>query len=230
LIAREDDLAHIPKVIDPDLASMFGGPATALRLLDDFVKLKAGDVIIQNGANGAVGMALLQIANKRGIRSINIIRGDRPDYGEIVERMKSLGGDVVIPDDYLMTHSFRATISDLPKPRLALNNVGGPTSTEMARLLGFGGTMVTYGGALLKGIHLASSLFLFKEIQLRGFWFPSWLDHASSSEKQQLVNQLVELCSHIKLFGETFDFQDFPLALSKFKEPFRSKKVLLKFN
>src|SRR5690349_14879390 len=61
----------------------------------------------------------------------------RSDYDELVERMKSYGAYMVVGDDYIRTREFRQLISDLPKPKLALNCVGGESSTEMARLLGY---------------------------------------------------------------------------------------------
>lgn len=51
--------------------------------------------------------------------------------------MKSYGAYVVVGDDYIRTREFRDLIGDLPKPKLALNCVGGETATEMARLLGY---------------------------------------------------------------------------------------------
>jgi trans-2-enoyl-CoA reductase len=49
--------------------------------------------------------------------------------------MKAYGGYIVTTDDQLGTPGFKRLISDLPKPKLALNCVGGPSATEMARLL-----------------------------------------------------------------------------------------------
>ncbi len=37
-----------------------------MRMLTDFVDLEAGDAVIQNGANSAVGRAVIQIAKARG--------------------------------------------------------------------------------------------------------------------------------------------------------------------
>ena len=48
--------------------------STAYRMLEDFVKLERGDYVIQNGANSAVGQAVIQLAKRRGLRSINLIR------------------------------------------------------------------------------------------------------------------------------------------------------------
>ena len=81
-----------------------------------------------------VGLSVMQIANQRGIKTINIIR-DRPDYASVVEKMKSYGGYIVCTDEYMRTPEFRRLISDLPKPKLALNGLGGPTVAEMMRVL-----------------------------------------------------------------------------------------------
>jgi trans-2-enoyl-CoA reductase len=62
--------------------------------------------------------------------------GARNDYQDVVEQLKDIGDGPVIPEDYLETPQFKELISDLPKPKLALNAVGGKrTVTEMARNL-----------------------------------------------------------------------------------------------
>ena len=47
-------------------------------MLLDFVKLKEGDVVIQNGANSAVGQAVVQMAKFKKVKTVNLIR-DRYD-------------------------------------------------------------------------------------------------------------------------------------------------------
>jgi trans-2-enoyl-CoA reductase len=42
---------------------------------------------------------------------------------------------MVVSEDYAVTPQFKRLISDLPKPKLALNCVGGQSATEMARIL-----------------------------------------------------------------------------------------------
>ena len=54
-------------------ASLLVNPMTALLLLQQ-VELKAGDVIVQNGANSTVGQSIIQIAKSKGIKTVNIIR------------------------------------------------------------------------------------------------------------------------------------------------------------
>jgi NADPH:quinone reductase-like Zn-dependent oxidoreductase len=40
----------------------------------DFVSMKPGDVIIQNAANSAVGLAIIELSRHFGLKTINIIR------------------------------------------------------------------------------------------------------------------------------------------------------------
>jgi hypothetical protein len=43
-------------------------------MLKDFIHLQPGDWVIQNGANSAVGQAVIQIAAAQGLKTINLIR------------------------------------------------------------------------------------------------------------------------------------------------------------
>lgn len=43
-------------------------------MLKDFVDLQPGDWVIQNGANSAVGQAVVQIAAARRLKTINLVR------------------------------------------------------------------------------------------------------------------------------------------------------------
>ena len=196
--------------------------------MEDFVSLKEGDVIIQNGANSMVGTALLQIANARNIKTINIIR-QRPDHDVVVEKLKKLGGYMVVTEDYVGTPDFKRLISDLPVPKLALNCVGGSSATEMARTLAPGGTLVTYGGMSKKPVTIPTSLFIFKDIQLKGFWMTTWVEQHSQQEKEQMLNSLYTLIrnNQLKLWIEKWNFNKFSQALQRSREPYRDSKVLL---
>ena len=47
-------------------------------MLADFEDLQAGDWVVQNGGNSQVGLAVIQMARERGLRTINFVR-DRCD-------------------------------------------------------------------------------------------------------------------------------------------------------
>ena len=59
----EDNFVKVRKDISVLCASTLRtNPGTAYRMLKDFVDLKEGDMVIQNGANSAVGRAVIEIA------------------------------------------------------------------------------------------------------------------------------------------------------------------------
>lgn len=228
----ESDVIVLPETaskVKPEyLASLSVNPATALRLLDDFVQLQSGDVIIQNAANSMVGLSVMQLAHSRGVKTINIIR-HRPGAQELIENMKQYGGYIVVTEDYLNTPEFKRLISDLPKPKLALNGAGGPTVAEMARLLGENGTIVTYGAMSRKPVTLPASPFLFKNISLKGFWLSKWIQQHSTSERTAMYSQLIDLINagKLRLWLERHNLSKISEAVRRAQEPMRDRKVVL---
>jgi trans-2-enoyl-CoA reductase len=68
-------LQVVPAGVPIEQAAMLRiNPATALRMLRDFVELAPGDFVIQNAANSAVGRLVIQIARAAGWRTINLVR------------------------------------------------------------------------------------------------------------------------------------------------------------
>ena len=71
-IYDEDNLIKIRNDISVEsAATLMINPATALRMLEDFVPLRDGDWIVQNGANSAVGLAVIEIAKVLIYKEIN---------------------------------------------------------------------------------------------------------------------------------------------------------------
>eukprot|EP01035_Chromulina_nebulosa_P034256 gene34256-45945_t len=134
--AKESALLKVRNdVPGPYAATVAINPSTAYRLLRDFVSLKPGDVIVQNGANSMVGYAVVQLAREMGVKTINIIRGQRPNAKHVLEILTNLGGTVNVTDEYLHTAGFQEIAAELPPVKLALNCVGGDSAADLARLL-----------------------------------------------------------------------------------------------
>jgi len=231
MVANEKDLFRVPNQIKPQYAAMFSSPLVASLLLSEFVQLKPGDVVIQNGANGAIGTAVVQLASQLGVKTINILDSRNEDSTAFSERLKKLGAYIVVDEEYAQKYLFKELISDLPKPRLALNSIGGPSATELARHLAPGGTLVTYGGASLKPLQIPSSLFIFNQINLTGFWLPRWLEETPVEKKNQVLQKVAESISlsEYQQFGEMFEFKDYQIALKEFQERGRIARTLLSF-
>ena len=102
------------------------------RMLKDFENLKEGDVVIQNAANSSVGQAVIQIAKELGLRTINIVR-QRDNMEMLIAKLQNLGGTHVVTDEFLRSQAMKDLMKNLPKPKLALNCVGGKVVAELVK-------------------------------------------------------------------------------------------------
>jgi len=229
-IADVKQLQKIANDIPPAYAATISvNPCTAYRMLRDFVTLKPGDVIMQNAANSMVGLAVVQMAREMGVKTINIIRSDRPDADVTLRLLSNYGGDVNVLDSYVNTPGFRGILSDLPPCKLALNAVGGEVATNMARSLPPGATMVTYGGMSKRPVTIPYELLTYKQLSLHGFWVGMWHHKNAGPARTAMLEDICEMIRSKKLsfLYELHDFDDFHYALEKSMEPFKLRKVVL---
>ncbi|XP_005058433.1 PREDICTED: trans-2-enoyl-CoA reductase, mitochondrial isoform X2 [Ficedula albicollis] len=212
-------------------ATLSVNPCTAFRMLADFESLVPGDSVIQNAANSGVGQAVIQIARASGIKTINVVR-NRPDLPKLVERLMALGADHVVTEEMLRKPEMKDIFKSIPRPRLALNCVGGKSTTEMLRHLQPKGTMVTYGGMAKQPVMVPVSAFIFRDVRLRGFWMTQWRkDH--TQEQESVAAMMDALCQLIRRGQLTapacteLPLQDYRAALEDSMKPFVSSKQIL---
>lgn len=79
----------------------------------------------------------------------------------------------------------------LCRPWAVCSSQGGKVATEMARMLGPSGTLVTYGSAT-PGLTVPASALTGKDLVLRGFSMQRWLETASRAEAEGMVAELAE--------------------------------------
>ncbi|KAG7475006.1 enoyl-acyl-carrier-reductase, mitochondrial [Solea senegalensis] len=231
-VLSEDDVISLPNNIPLLSAATLGvNPCTAFRMLSDFEDLKPGDTVIQNAANSGVGQAVIQIAAARGVNTINVIR-DRPEFTHLSDRLKAIGATHVIKEEALRRPEIKELFKTCPKPKLALNGVGGKSATELLRHLQIGGSMVTYGGMAKQPVTVPVSALIFKDVKVRGFWVTQWKrDH--TSDEGAFKAMLDELCSLIKQgklsapICTKVSLQDYSKALEAATMPFTSAKQVL---
>eukprot|EP01023_Acetabularia_acetabulum_P003639 TRINITY_DN11510_c1_g1_i5.p1 TRINITY_DN11510_c1_g1~~TRINITY_DN11510_c1_g1_i5.p1 ORF type:complete len:344 (+),score=57.10 TRINITY_DN11510_c1_g1_i5:129-1160(+) len=141
-------------------------PPTALGMLESFVDLQEGDVIVQNGATGSVGKNIIQLCKAKNLKSINIIR-QRPDMQTTIHDLHQLGATLVSTEDKVRD-DFKKSGLDVPK--LAINCVGGESAVVMAKMLVQGGTHVTYGALAGGNLSMSPALLIYKDVKFCGFW------------------------------------------------------------
>ena len=221
-----DALFKLPAGIDPVQAAMLKvNPATAWRLLHGFENLKAGDWIVQNLGNSAVGRCVIQIARDLGIRTISFVR-----KSDQFDALKSLGADHVFLDD---EEGFAAAKEILggANAALAFNAVGGDSALRLMKLLRVSGTHVTYGAMGRKPITLPNGLLLFQDIRIRGLWVTRWVEGATPDEVKATYQNLAERVAAGKLVQPvdgTYSLENWHDALARLDAPERSGKVLFK--
>jgi trans-2-enoyl-CoA reductase len=159
-------------------------PATALRMLRDFVPLERGAWIVQNAANSGVGRAVIEIARECGWRTISVVR-----RAELIAELQALGSDVVLVEGESLTGEIKAALGGAPL-QLALNAVGGDSALRLANALSPGGTLVTYGAMSRQPVRLPNGLLIFQDIRFRGFWVSRWYEAASGKEVSAMFDEL----------------------------------------
>ncbi|KAF3627217.1 putative trans-2-enoyl-CoA reductase, mitochondrial [Capsicum annuum] len=208
-------------------ATVSVNPLSALRMMEDFVALKPGDTIVQNGATSIVGQCVIQLARDRGIHSINIIR-DKPESDEVKEKLIKLGADKVFTESELEVKSIKNLLDDIPEPLLGLNCIGGNAATMVIKFLKQGGTMVTYGGMSKKPITISTTSFIFKDISLKGYWLQE--KNLDKAQYRCSIDYLLALAraGRLKYEMEMVPFKDFHTALERAmgKHGSRRKQVL----
>lgn len=159
----------------------------------------SGQWFIQNGANSGVGRAAIQFGKLWGLRSINVIR-DRESASEtesLKEELLQLGADVVVTESQFLSRSWKDQLAEITRNGrdnigLALNCVGGKSATTLARALGEGGTMVSYGGMSKQPVALPVGLLIFKDIRFVGFWLSKW-NERDALGKQHMIDDILGL-------------------------------------
>jgi len=136
-------LTAVPEGVDAVAAeTVVVNGITAWRMLHRTARVHEGQTIVVLGAAGGVGTTLVQLGRHAGIRVIGTA-GPRQQ-----ERVRELGA---IPIDY-RGEDVPARVRELAPDGVAavFDHVGGPGIVDSWRMVGRGGTLVSYGSASTK--------------------------------------------------------------------------------
>ncbi len=204
-VAKAATLLPLPDEGDAlQLAMLTVNPPTASLLLSEFVTLDAGDWVIQNAANSAVGEYVIQLAKVRGVHTVNVVRRE-----DMVPVLKALGGDVVLVDGPDLA-ARAAAATNGARVRLALDAVGGSATDRLAQCVAVGGTVVNYGALSGEACKVAPGAFVFRNVTLRGFWLAFWFRQATAPQQMALYGELAQRIARGELAARVH--RTFPLA------------------
>lgn len=218
-------LVTLPDDADPrQLAMMSVNPPTAALLLREFVPLQPGDWVLQNAANSAVGMYLVQLAGHHGYRTVNVVRrGDA--VGPVVEN----GADVVLVDGEGLAERV-AEATNRAGIRLGIDAVGGPATGRLADCLAPSATLVNYGRMSGEPCQVAPDAFVFRDLTMRGFWLARWFQQTAEDDRRALMTQIAQSIASGTLHAPihaTYNVSQISEAVAQAATGGRSGKVLV---
>jgi len=187
-VLRESELIRLAPGLGTETAAILKvNPATAFLMLKDFADLAPGDWIIQSAANSAVGRSVIEIARRRGFRTLNVLRREGA-----ADDLRTLGADHVIADDDSLSDRVDELIGE-GDIKLGLDAVGGASTGRLGQVISPSGTLVIYGGMSGQPSHVDARQFVFRDLRLRGFWLTKFLSEAPREVIVSLYNSLVTL-------------------------------------
>lgn len=212
---------------DETAAQILVNPMTAWAMLTDELSLERGDWLLQTAAGSTLGRLVIQLATQRGIRTINVVRR-RSQCQELID----LGGDAVVctGDESLVDRvrvltAGRGVIG-------AIDSVGGPEASQVARCLATNGTMLAMG--VLSGNPAASldlADFIFKGATIRGFWLTNWSQRQTPESLSRALTEVMTLLATRRmepLVEAEYELADYSKAIEHAERPGRRGKILLR--
>jgi len=158
------DLILLPQDADPrQLAMVSINPPTAHLLLEKFLKLQQGDWIAMNAANSSIARWIIGFAKQKGLRIFGLAR-----RAGVLEEVRAAGCDLSLLDEDTAPSKMAEALGKV-RPRLALDAVGGDASGRLAKLLGQGGTFVSYAAPSFAPLAINPLDVIFNDLTIRGF-------------------------------------------------------------
>ena len=219
-------LIPIPDTIDDDRAcQLIAMPMSAVALFED-LRVKPGDWIVQNAANGTVGTILMRLAQAHGVNVINLVRREGA-AGDL----RTLGAKHVVVTEKNGWHDEVRERSGASPIVRAIDSIAGPQSLEMQRLLGRGGELIIFGGLAAAPMKLDPGLMISNELVVRGFWMMLLMQRATQEQRIALVARVFELALNGELplsVEGVYPLSEASEALRAAETPGRHGKVLFR--
>lgn len=206
------------------LAMLPVNPATARALLNDFVTLAPGDWIGLNLANSAVGLHVIALAKRAGVRTLAVVRRE-----EAAELVRARGADLVVVDGENLGDRV-AEVLDGRQLRLLLEGTGSSEQVaELVRSVESGGTVVAFSSVTGGTPALPLGDLIYRGVSLRSFFILNYLRDTPREELERIYAELAELTAQGVISAPveaTYPLERYGEALAHAARGKRSGKVL----
>jgi NADPH2:quinone reductase len=186
IVAPAAGLVPVPEGMpDEAAAQLVSMPFSAIALLDS-LDVSAGDWIVQNAANGAVGRLVAQLAEARGANVLGLVRRTAG-----VDELAEQGiGRVVATDDEGWRDRVREIVGDAPLVA-GVDSIGGRAAGDVVSLLAEGGVLVVFGAMASPTLEIGSGDVIFKQVVIKGFWGSKVFPAMARDKRAALMGELV---------------------------------------
>lgn len=227
MLVGEGCLAAVPDAVSDDAAAQaWINPVTTVGMVDEVLKVPAGEWLLQTAAASVLGRQVIQLAKHRGIKTINVVRRE-----QVADELKALGADeVVVSAD---GEGLVERVQEITGGRgayAAIECVGGELFAKVAAAVRSGGTCIIYGA--MSGLTATYNIpdVLFRDVVVRGFWLIPYMAGLPAAERERVMATVLQLLADgiiTPYSGERFPLDQVVAAAQASKVDARGGKVLL---
>ena len=222
---KAEDVIPVPAGMDLQQAAMLRiNPPTALLMLADLIELKAGDWVIQNVANSAVGRLVIKLAKQCGAKTMNVVRRE-----SLFSELKAIGADACVVDGPDLAAQVKEQTRGAPV-RLGLDAVSGRATARLASVMSENGVVCNYGSMSGEDPVMARGALSGSGVSLVGFTLGRFLGKRSQKEIQDIYGDLGRQVLDGTLYApveKVYPIDDIKAALAHAQRGERSGKILV---
>jgi NADPH:quinone reductase-like Zn-dependent oxidoreductase len=217
-------LIAVPPDISETLACQISlNPITAWALLDES-KAEAGDWIVLTAATSGVSNLIAQIARRRGIHTIGVVRGDAREGERRSSTDHVVSGSAPVLGKRISDLAGTAPITAL------LDSVGGPLIATLMAPLAPGAYIVAYGVQDRAPAAITNATLIYSNLTWKGFGIDRWLSQQTAAARAAMISEIWAMIRSGALslpVNSSHRLSDFANALAADRKPGRLGKVIL---
>ena len=225
-IVHQKAAIPLPDAIPDEMAAqLFINPFTAWAMVEES-GVQEGEWLMITACGSAYGKLVIQLCQKRGIKTIGIVRRD-----DLNEDLKKLGLNEVVNTETENLPRRVREITDGKGVECVLDSVGGELTETALKCVAQGGKLLIFGLLSQKNPRLDVGLMIFKEITIQGFWLTEWMRKVDSQTRTQTAQNVIGWLAsgEVELPVEaTYSLDEITKAVEHADAPGRWGKILVK--
>lgn len=206
-------------------SSALVNPLTAIALVK--IAQKRGHALVNTAAGGALGKMILQLAQKKNLAVINIVR--KPEQAK---QLTDLGAKIVLDlSDKNFTQNYREACRK-HNAQTILDAISGPFSGKLLAGAPTGAQLLNYASLSGEPLKIESQYLLRERKTVAGFHLGTWLANQPVHRKFLLTQKAQKLMASDVFktpVAQTFSLGEINDALKKYAENMSAGKWILTF-